>query len=168
MKIHKITLLALLTALSLALFAVELLIPAFPFCPMAKIGLANTVALFMLTNPKKFFICDIFIVTIARCLLAALVTGRMMSILFSLLGGVGSVVIMFLLRCFLSEKFVVLISISGAITHNLVQIGVAVLIYGTMSAFYYIPSLFIAGVINGSLIGMCVYLLNKNKFIKKI
>lgn len=168
MKINKITFLALLSALSLALFSIELFFPSFPFCPAAKIGLANAVSLFMLVNPKHFRTHDIFAVTVTRCLLAAFITGRMMSVLFSLLGGTGAVLSMLCMRRFLNEKYVVIISVTGAIVHNLIQILVAVVIYGTMSAFYYIPSLFIAGTMSGSLIGFCVRLLNKNGFINKI
>ena len=49
-KTRRIIVCALLTTVSLALFAVELLIPPFPFCPGAKIGLANIVTLYMLAN----------------------------------------------------------------------------------------------------------------------
>ena len=49
---------ALLVSLSLALFAIELLIPPFPFCPAAKIGLANIVSLYMLSCRNNFKICD--------------------------------------------------------------------------------------------------------------
>ena len=167
MKIKKIVTSALLAALSLALFSIELLFPSFPFCPAAKIGLANSVSLFMITNPKRFNLCEVFTVVVVRCLLSAFLTGRLLSILFSLCSGIISVIAMLAIRIFLGKNNVVIISIVGAIFHNLAQILVAVLIYGTMSAFYYIPSMFIAGVLSGSLIGICVRLLNKNGFINK-
>lgn len=167
MNIKRITASALLTALSLAFFSIELLMPPFPFCPAAKIGLANTISLFMITNPKRFKLAEVFTVVILRCILASLVTGRLMSVLFSLCGGAIAVLVMFATRFFLGRENVVIISVAGAIFHNLTQIFIAVLIYGTMSAFYYIPSLFIAGVISGALIGLCVRLLNKNGFINK-
>jgi len=168
MSIKKITVSALLTALSLALFSIELLIPPFPFCPAAKIGLANSVSLFMLVNPKRFKYTEVFIVVVARCLLSALITGRLVSVLFSLCGGLVAVIAMISVRFFLDEKKIVIISVVGAIFHNFTQISVAVLIYGTMSAFYYIPSMFIAGIASGALIGLCVCLLNKNGFINKL
>lgn len=167
MNIKKITFIALLTALSLALFSVELLMPPFPFCPAAKIGLANTISLFMITNSKRFKLAEVFTVVVSRCILASLITGRLMSVIFSLCGGVFSVFSMFLAVFLLSRENVVIISIIGAIFHNLAQVLIAVCIYGTMSAFYYIPSLFIAGFVSGCLIGLCVRLLNKNGFINK-
>ena len=85
---------ALLVSLSLALFAIELLIPPFPFCPAAKIGLANIVTLFMLSCRKNFKISDVFLVLISRCVLSALITGRLMSVAFSLSGGIAAIIIM--------------------------------------------------------------------------
>lgn len=159
---------ALLVSLSLALFAIELLIPPFPFCPAAKIGLANIVTLYMLSCRNNFKICDVFLVLISRCILSALITGRLMSVAFSLSGGIAAILIMILVRNILSEKNIVAMSISGAVFHNLSQVIVAVCIYGTFSAFYYIPSLFIAGVVCGILTGLCVKLIVKANIINKI
>lgn len=164
---NRLIICALLSSVSLALFAVELLIPPFPFCPAAKIGLANVVNLFMLTNSKSFRTGDVFMVLVCRCVLAALVTGRFMSVLFSLSGGIAAVVAMLAVRFLLGEKNVVCISIAGAVFHNLVQILVAVLIYGVFSAFYYIPSMFIAGVLCGVLTGLCVKFINRINIDKR-
>lgn len=166
-KTKRIVYSALLVSLSLALFSVELLIPPFPFCPSAKIGLANIVTLYMLANKKRFYIRDIFLVLVSRCLLSALITGRLMSVIFSLAGGLAALFVMLLIRRLMSEKNIISMSISGAVFHNLAQILVAVLIYGTFSALYYIPSLFIAGVLCGILTGLCVKTINKINFINK-
>jgi heptaprenyl diphosphate synthase len=91
-----------------------------------------------------------------------------MSVAFSLSGGIAAILIMILVRNILSEKNIVAMSISGAVFHNLSQIIVAVCIYGTFSAFYYIPSLFIAGVVCGILTGLCVKLIVKANIINKI
>lgn len=151
---------ALLTAVSLALFSIELFIPPFPFCPAAKIGLANIVVLFMLINKNFFRTSDYFLVLIARCILSALITGRVMSVLFSLSGGMAALGVMLLMRRLLGEKSIVGISVSGAVSHNIAQIIIAVFIYGTFSAFYYIPALFLAGVLCGILTGLCVRMIN--------
>ena len=160
-KTRRIIFCALLSAVSLALFAVELLIPPFPFCPAAKIGIANIVVLFMLTNKKLFTVSDVFLVLIVRCILSALITGRLMSVIFSLAGGLSAILIMLVMRHCLSEKNIVSISISGAVFHNIAQILVAVCVYGTFSAFYFIPSLFVAGVLCGILTGLCVRFVNR-------
>lgn len=167
-KTKRIITCALLTTVSLALFVIELLIPSFPFCPGAKVGLANTITLFMLSNRKFFRVMDCFGVLLSRCLLSALLTGRILSVAFSLSGGFASMLAMLLVRKILGEKSVVCISVSGAVFHNIAQIFVAVFLYGTFSALYYIPSLILVGVLCGVLTGLCVRFMNKSDFYKNI
>ena len=167
-KTKRIIVCALLTTISLALFTVELLIPSFPFCTGAKICLANIITLFMLCNTNYFRVADCFSVLASRCLLSALLTGRILSVAFSLSGGAASILAMLFVRKIISEKNVVCISISGAVFHNLAQIFVAVCIYGTFSALYYIPSLFIIGVLCGVLTGLCVKIINKSDICRNI
>lgn len=167
-KTKRIITCALLTTISLALFVVELLIPPFSFCPGAKIGLANIITLFMLSNRNFFKASDCFCVLFSRCLLSALLTGRILSVAFGLSGGIASILTMLFTRKILGEKSVVCISISGAVSHNIGQVFVAVCIYGTFSAFYYIPSLFLIGVLCGMITGLCVRFINKSDFYKNM
>lgn len=166
-KIKRLTLCAVLIAFSLALFSIEMIIPPFPFAPSAKIGLANTVTLFMLTNRKLFSITDCFSVLISRCILGALITGRLMSVIFSLFGGIAAMLAMIFMRKLLSERQLILISVSGAVFHNLGQMVIALLFYGTFSAVYYLPALLLTGVLSGILIGLCVAIINKSGFYNK-
>lgn len=165
---NHITISAILTGLALSLFTIELLIPPFPFCPSAKIGLANIVTLFMLTKSNFFRVGECFLVIIARCLLSAVITGRIMSVFFSLSGGIISLLIMLLFRRILGLYSIVAISVSGAVVHNITQMCVAVLIYGTYSAVYYLPALFLTGVASGVITGLCIIFINKNKFISSL
>lgn len=165
-KIYSITLSAVLTAFSLSLFAVELLIPPFPFCPWAKIGLANIVTLFMLTNPDYFRPRDCFLVLICRCLLASFITGQLMSVVFSLAGGALAFLIMLFIAGIMGQGPVIS-GIFGAVFHNFGQLLTAVLFYGTFSAVYYIPALVLTGTAAGALTGVCVLLINKSGFYKK-
>lgn len=161
MNIRKITLLSLLDALSLGLFALELLIPPFALCPYAKIGLANTVTLFMLTRKRLFIVTDCVIVLAVRCVLSALITGQLMTVAFSLGGGMSALLAMFSVRQLITEKTVV-ISIVGAVFHNIAQILVSILFYGVFSVFYTVPVLFAAGILCGALTGTAVMLINRN------
>lgn len=167
-RIFRITILSVFVAISLAFFSLELLIPPFTFLPGAKIGLANVVTLFMLTNGDFFRPGDCFLVLISRCILSALLSGRLLSVCFSLFGGISAMVAMMVSRKVFGEKSVVLISIIGAVFHNLTQILIAVLIYGTFSALYYIPSLLIVGILSGTVIGLCVLMINKMKILRSI
>lgn len=162
--IKRLTISALLVAFSLALFAIEMLIPPFPFAPSAKIGLANIVTLFMISNKKLFNVSDCFLVLISRCILGAFLTGRLMSVVFSLLGGISAILSMLIMRKLLSEKNVISMSISGAVFHNIGQMLTALCFYGTFSVIYYLPALFLTGVLSGILTGLCVVLVNKSKF----
>lgn len=161
-KIKKIVLLSVLTAFSLALFALELLIPAFPLCPAAKIGLSNIIILFMLSRRNIFRTPDCFLVLVARCLLSAIVTGRLTSVFFSLGGGLAALLVMILMRR-LTNNTLMVVSISGAVFHNVGQTLVAILFYGVFSVFYMMPVFFLAGVLCGALTGACVLLINRNK-----
>ncbi len=167
-KIHRLILSAVLSAVALALFSVELLIPPFPFAPSAKIGLANIVTLFMISHKKLFTLYDCFCVLIVRCLLACLITGRITAVAFSLAGGICALLIMLLVRRLAGEDSVILMSISGSVFHNLGQILIALFFYGTFSAVYYLPSLFLIGVLCGIITGLCVIIMNKSGFYRNI
>ena len=166
MKLRKTVLLALLTAAALGLFTVELLIPTFPLCPAAKIGLANTVTLFMLSKGKIFTPADCFLVLVARCLISALVTGRLMSVLFSFCGGFLALAAMLLARKIL-RKGIVAISITGAVFHNIGQTLAGIFFYGVFSVLYMLPAFFAAGMLSGTVTGLCIFLINKNKSFEK-
>ena len=161
----KVVLLAVLTGVSLGLFALELLMPPFPFCPAAKIGLANTVTLFMLMYDSFFKASDCFLVLFARCILAAAVTGRLTAILFSLVGGILALLVMALLKKIFS--FEIVISIGGALSHNIGQMLVSLIFYGVFSIFYMIPAFMLSGILSGALTGALVMLIRKNKNFEK-
>lgn len=165
---RRITICAILAGASLALFIIEMLVPPFSFAPGAKIGLANIITLFMLSNRQVFNVSDCISVLVVRCFLACIITGRIMSVVFSLTGGIAALFIMLFMMRIIGERHIVAVSISGAIVHNIVQIFVALFMYGTFSIIYYIPTLFIAGTACGSLTGMCILLINRNKRLKNI
>lgn len=158
---EKMVLLAILAGVSLGLFALELLIPPFPFCPAAKIGLANTVTLFMLMHESIFKVRDCLLVLLTRCVLSAVVIGRLTAILFSLVGGLFALFVMVLLKKVLHYE--IAISIGGAIAHNIGQILVSLVFYGALSIFYMLPAFMLSGILSGALTGALVMLIRKNK-----
>ncbi|MGN0589029.1 MAG: Gx transporter family protein [Ruminiclostridium sp.] len=157
----KVVLLAVLTGVSLGLFVIELLIPPFPFCPAAKIGLANVVTLFMLMHDRIFRVTDCFLVLFARCILSAVVTGRLTAILFSLVGGISALFAMVLFKKALNYEIIV--SIGGALAHNMGQILVSFIFYGVFSIFYMLPAFLLSGILSGALTGALVMLIRRNK-----
>ena len=87
MSVRKTALLALFTTLSLAIFAIESAVPPLVPIPGIKLGLANIITLILL---RHFSARDALIVLISRILLSAFLFGQALSLLYSLMGGLCS------------------------------------------------------------------------------
>ncbi len=150
-KTRSLTRIAILFALALVLSVLEsFLAPFFAFAPGLKPGLSNVVVLFsVLTLGLPAALC----IAVLKCLFVFIVRGIISSI-FSLAGGVLSVFIMWLLKRILSHPTYTLISISGAISHNLGQLLAVSLFYPHVSVYTYVPVLLIAGVLFGFITAM--------------
>lgn len=153
LTIKRMVLIAVLTCIALTIFVLESQIPPLVAIPGIKLGLANIITLFALV-----FLCprDAFIILILRVFLGSIFSGQIMTLAYSLSGGVICLITELILLKFLSQKFLWAISAIGAIIHNLTQITVAVLITATTEIFWYIPYLIIAGIITGVFTGYCV------------
>lgn len=166
MKIKKLTTLAMLTALSLIIFLIEASIP--PIVPIAgvKMGLANIITLTVLMN---FSAKDAFMVCMTRIFLGTFLTGSLMSLIYSLLGAIISLIAMIAVNKFLHGKYIFLTSIIGAIFHNIGQIIAAIALTSTPYVVSYLPILMISGIITGTFTGLCAYFSNRylSRFIKK-
>lgn len=150
MKTRKIAYLGVFLALALILSYVESLIPFYFGIPGVKLGLTNLIVVVMLycTGTK-----EAFGVSVARILLAGFLFGNLFSILYSLVGGVLSFIVMCLLKK--TGRFhVISVSVTGGISHNLGQLIAAAFVVETYDIFYYMPFLLIAGVATGFVIGM--------------
>lgn len=147
----KLALDALLTAIALTIFVVEMQIPPVVPIPGVKLGLANIVTIFAfyLLGPG-----DAAWVLLARILLGGLCTGRVMALLYSLSGGLLCYGAMFLMRKLVTERQIWVCSIAGAIAHNIGQIAVAVLVTGTMGVLSYLPALMVSGICAGACTGL--------------
>ena len=147
---RRITLYGVLVALALILSFVESQIPAFFAVPGMKIGLTNIVVLFALyTEGEKSAV----IINIVRILLVALLFGNAMSMAFSLAGGILSALVMILLKR--TGKFAVTgVSCAGALSHNIGQILVAMIVMNTRAIALYLPILWATGIVSGIIIGI--------------
>lgn len=147
-RIRKICIYGLLTALCMVLGWFETLLPLSFAVPGIKLGLANTVAL-LLIGFKDYK--GALAVNSTRILLSALLFGNPMSLAFSLAGGLGSFLIMFL--CWKSSKFSFTgLGILGGATHNFCQLTVAFGLIGK-EIWWYVPLLLTLGGVCGGLIG---------------
>lgn len=156
-----------MSAIALAMFVIELQIPSLTTIPAVKLGLANIVTLFLLFLGGEWKIRDICAVLAVRIALGAFVTGQLMSLVFSGIGGVVALVFMLLSKKLFGEKLLPMVSVFGGIGHNIGQITAACFVYGSASVLYYLPVLLFSGIISGLLTGFCVYSLYKShpKFI---
>lgn len=148
-KTKKITAYGVLTALALILSYVESQIPAFIAVPGVKIGLTNIVvvtALYVLGDKGAMTI------NLVRIIVVSLLFGTVMSFAFSLAGGMLSTVIMIVLKRF--GKFgTVSVSAVGGVSHNVGQIIVAMVLLNTKAIFWYLPVLWVSGIVSGLVIG---------------
>ena len=151
---------AVLTALALALSAAEGLVPLtilFPL-PGLRLGLANLVTIYALCRLSGG---EALLILTARCLLGALVGGNLMSLAFSLSGGLLALGVMALaLRISFLSLFGV--SILGAAAHNTGQILAALAVLRSAAPLAYLPPLLVCSVVTGTVTGgICILLVHR-------
>ena len=138
------------TALALILSYVETLIPFRFGIPGIKLGLANLVVVIVLykTNWK-----EALLFSLSRVLLVGFIFGSLFSIIYSLAGGVLSLLVMAVLER--SGRFSVAgVSMAGGVAHNIGQLATAMIAVSTYQVGYYLPVLLIAGLATGAVIGL--------------
>ena len=152
-KTKRLTLCALLCAAALTIFIIEAQLPVLVPIPGIKLGLANIITLFALVF---LFPREAFLILIGRILLGAIFAGQPSTLIYSLSGGLICLICEAFIYKKLGSKFIVEISIIGAMLHNTVQVLCSALVMGTFSVFIYLPPLIIAAIITGAFCGFCV------------
>ena len=153
----KLTFYAMLAALALIFSYVESLFSLNFIAPGVKLGLANCAAMLLLIRGD---IKGAFLVNTVRILLSTLLFSAPTTLLFSLGGGLISLLGMWLLSKTRLFGAVGLCSAGGAL-HNAAQIIVALWFTGTPGLIYYLPILLIAGTVCGVLTGIVSFYMNK-------
>lgn len=151
-RLLQFTTMALMITIAMVLSYFERFIPIISV-PGVKLGLANIVTLIAL---YLFDFKQTFIIVILRVLLVSFFTGSPISLLYSLSGGVISLLGMKLLLM-TSTKVLSLVGISvvGAFLHNTAQMLVLAFILNSWSiARNYYPILIVAAVVTGFLTGL--------------
>lgn len=165
-KANRLTLCALLTTLALVLSLAEKWIPLGLLIPIPgiKLGLANIVTLFALTNLNMREAVSILL---CRITIGSLFFGSVTGFLFSLVGGLFALLSMSLLLRKEGTWFSLFgVSIGGAAAHNIGQVIAAVFWLGSMDVFGYLPLLLLSSIPMGLLTGfVCSQVLGH---IKKI
>lgn len=146
-------------ALGLIFSYVESQIPVVLGVPGIKLGLANLLVLMVL---YRFGLRWALLCNIIRIVLAGLLFGNAIGIMYSLCGAACSIAAMFLLY---QKEWLSIAGVSmlGAIFHNIGQILIAGILLSFQTVWIYIPYLMISAVIMGLLIGnLTSFLLKKN------
>ncbi len=157
MKTKRLARLALLTALSLIIFMVELQFDIIPI-PGVKIGLANIVTVYVI---YRYSTGEAVMTSAVRVLLGTLLGGNVSALIYSIAGASLCIAGMLLVKKIIPLRFVWFSSIIGAILHNTGQITAAVGVMRSYSVMAYYPFLIVAGCIAGAFTGLCAQLLLK-------
>lgn len=149
-NIKRLCTLALMIALAFAFSYLESLIPFNFGIPGIKLGIANLVVIIALytMNAK-----DALFISIIRILLSGLAFSGPFAMIYSLIGGLLSFLVMFVAKK--SNKFSPIgVSALGGTVHNLGQILVAAVVMRTYRIIYYFPILMIVGLVTGIVNGI--------------
>lgn len=164
MKTKRLTALSMLLCAALIIFIVEAHIPPLVPIPGIKLGLANVITLItMYLFSRK----EAFLVLVLRIMLSSIFVGNWFAFLYSVAGGVCCYGIMCIGAFFMDEDNLWIVSVLGAIFHNVGQILVACLFSGVWQMVFYLPVLLISAIVTGVFTGFtakyCLKALKKNK-----
>lgn len=167
MKVKKLVLLALLTAIALSIFMIEAQIPAPVPVPGVKLGLANIVTVFTVFLLGSW---EGAAVLFCRIFLSAVFAGNFSTIFYSAAGGLLSILTTVGLKRIVTHKQLWVVGALAAMAHSIGQMAAAILISGTPELAIYLPVLIAISIITGLFTGLCAQLLlnRGEKFWKTI
>ena len=156
---RRIALSGLLTSLMLVFGLIERQFPLPIAVPGVKLGLANSVLLYSL---YMLGIRQSVVLMLLKALLSWLIYMNLSAMLYSLSGGVLSLIAMILVMR-ISGVSVIGVSALGAVFFNVGQILAAMLVLNTPQLLLtYLPVLMISGVVTGVLTGMVAQMVMKH------
>lgn len=148
----KFTRLSMFLAMAVVLNLVETFIPFFSgYIPGLKLGLANTIILFVLFT---YGFKDAVYISILRVILVGVLRTGIFSVAFflSLSGAICSILVMGLLKK-VKIFSIIGVSIVGSIFHSLGQVLVASLLLKNDAVLYYLPLLLLFSIPTGIFVG---------------
>lgn len=142
---------AVLTALALALSAVERLAPLTVLIPLPglRLGLSNLVTVYALCRLRRR---EALAILLGRCFLGSLLGGNLTALAFSLTGGLLALGVTAAALC-LPGLSLYGVSILGAAAHNTGQILAAMAVLGSRAPLVYLPALLLCSIITGGATG---------------
>ena len=157
LRTRRLTTSAMFATLALIFTYVEFLIPYSVGVPGVKLGLANLVIIIALYKMDFKYAMSINLLRIA---LSGLLFSGVFAMMYSLCGGVISLIVMWGLKR--TGKFsMVGVSMAGGVAHNFGQLIIAAVVVSNIKMFVYFPVLVFSGIGAGICIGIVAYVLNK-------
>lgn len=164
MKVKKLTVLALLSAIALTIFMVEAQIPALVPVPGVKLGLANIVTVFAVFALGAMEGAAVLFV---RIFLGAVFAGNFSTIFYSAAGGGLAILVTIGLKKILRRNQLWVAGCMGAVAHSVGQMLMAVLLTGTPGLVVYLPVMVAVSILTGCFTGLCAqFLLDRGKLWK--
>ncbi len=148
----KISVMGLFIAIALVLHLIERMLPIPFIVPGAKLGLANiiTIVSLIVLGYK-----DTFLILFVRIILSSIFGGGVSGFLYSISGGLLSLVMMMLLIKFANEKVSLIgVSVTGAFFHSLGQIIMAMVLFQNIRLLGYLPIMLMTSIVSGIFIGL--------------
>lgn len=162
--LSEITRCAIFACAALVIFSVESCVPLPIAIPGIKLGLANVVtlaAVYILGNREALMIL------IVRVILGNIFTGQLMSLIYSLTGGMFCYIITVMLKPFFNGRSIWALGTIGAVFHNFGQLLCAYFMLGSGSLVYYAFVLTAAACFTGSFTGLCAqHIILHSKYVK--
>lgn len=119
--------------------------------PGVKLGLANVITLVAIVFLS---FKDVLFIVAVRSFIVSILTRGVLTLAFSISGGLLSAVVMWVMHKKFSRFFSIRgTSIAGAVSHNIGQVLVASILLREAVIMYYLPVLFISALITGFITG---------------
>lgn len=147
---QKLARMGLFTALGAIFGYVESLLPVFAGIPGVKLGLANLSALYIL---MRYSLKEAALVSVLRILIVGALFGNAFGIFYSLCGAALSLLCMNAAKTHTNAS-PRMISVLGGISHNIGQLLLAMWLAGRTTLLFYTPTLLLAGLLAGIIIGI--------------
>ena len=154
LRTKRLALSAILAAMAMIFSYIEALIPLPVPIPGIKLGLANLVIIIAIYRLGFKYA---FVINCLRIFTAGLLFTGVFGILYSMAGGILSILVMYGLYRW-GIFGIAGISMAGGVAHNFGQLVTACLIMSNIRLMSYFPVLLFAGMISGILIGIVAWM----------
>ena len=150
---------ALFAAMALIIHVLESFIPPLLPIPGIKLGIANVItlaAVYILGSKEAFFIL------ITRIILGNIFSGQVMSLMYSLCGGMLCYIATISLKNFFKDNTIWFLGVVGAVAHSIGQTACAYVLFDSSAFIYYGLVMCLVSCVSGTFTGLCAQFMIKH------